>query len=149
MEWIVKKFSELSTEELFEIYQLRVSVFVVEQQCPYQEVDAADRAAYHIWCQDGEGIQAYARVLPPGVTFPETSIGRVISLQRRTGLGTALVSKAIEVAKEKCKADIIAIEAQVYVRQLYEKLGFRQTSEEFLEDGIPHIQMQWKVSSGQ
>ena len=149
MEWIVKKFSELSTEELFEIYQLRVSVFVVEQQCPYQEVDAADRAAYHIWCQDGEGIQAYARVLPPGVTFPETSIGRVISVKRRTGLGTALVSKAIEVAKETCKADIITIEAQVYVRQLYEKLGFRQTSEEFLEDGIPHIQMQWKVSSGQ
>ena len=145
MEWTVKQFSELSTEELFEIYQLRVSVFVVEQKCPYQEVDEADKAAYHIWCRDEEGIQAYARVLPPGVTFPETSIGRVISLKRRTGLGSALVSKAIEVARKQCQAGTITIEAQVYVRKLYEKLGFQQTSEEFLEDGIPHIQMQLKI----
>ena len=69
MELIVKHFSELSAEELFEIYKLRISVFVVEQNCPYQEADDADRAAYHVWLKDETGIKAYARVLPPGVTF--------------------------------------------------------------------------------
>ena len=142
MQLIVKHFSELSTAELFAIYKLRVSVFVVEQQCPYQEVDDADQAAYHIWLQDETGIKAYARVLPKGETFPTVSIGRVIAVKRRCGLGSKIVQAAIRTAKEKLGADRITIEAQVYARTLYEKAGFRPTSEEFLEDGIPHIQMQ-------
>ena len=142
MELIVKHFSELKIEELFEIYMLRVSIFVVEQKCPYQEVDDADRVAYHLWLKDADGIEAYARVLPQGVTFPTAAIGRVIAVKRRCGLGSKIVEAAIETAKEKFGADAITIEAQVYARSLYEKHGFRQTSEEFLEDGIPHIQMQ-------
>ena len=138
----VKHFSELSAEELFEIYRLRVSVFVVEQKCPYQEVDDADKAAYHLWLEDKDGIEAYARVLPRGVTFPTVAIGRVIAVKRRCGLGSEIVEAAIRTAKEKLAADKITIEAQVYARSLYEKAGFHQTSEEFLEDGIPHIQMQ-------
>lgn len=142
MEQIVKHFSALSAQELFEIYRLRVSVFVVEQKCPYQEVDDADRAAYHVWLQDESGIAAYARVLPPGTAFPTAAIGRVIAVRRRCGLGSRIVAAAIDVAETKLHADVIIIEAQTYARALYEKLGFRQTSEEFLEDGIPHIQMQ-------
>ncbi len=141
MELIVKHFSELSTEELFEIYKLRVSVFVVEQKCPYQEVDEADRVAYHLWLKDNDGIQAYARVLPSGVTFPTVSLGRVIAVKRHCGLGSRIVTAAIQIAEAKLNAKEITIEAQVYARSLYEKHGFRQSSEEFLEDGIPHIQM--------
>ena len=129
MELIVKHFSELSAEELFEIYKLRISVFVVEQNCPYQEADET-------------GIKAYARVLPPGVTFDSAAIGRVIAVKRRCGLGSKIVAAAVNIAKEKFGADKITIEAQTYARRLYEKAGFHQTSEEFLEDGIPHIRMQ-------
>ena len=145
MEIIVKHFSQLSAQELFEIYKLRVSVFVVEQHCPYQEVDDADKAAYHVWLQDEDGIEAYARVLPQGAAFPSAAIGRVIAVKRRLGLGSRVVAAAIDVAASKFNADKITIEAQVYARGLYEKLGFRQTSDEFLEDGIPHIQMQLEL----
>ena len=145
MEIIVKHFSQLSAQELFEIYKLRVSVFVVEQHCPYQEVDDADKAAYHVWLQDEDGIEAYARVLPQGAAFRSAAIGRVIAVKRRRGLGSRVVAAAIDVAASKFNADKITIEAQVYARGLYEKLGFRQTSDEFLEDGIPHIQMQLEL----
>ena len=96
MQYIVKHFSELTIEELLEIYKLRVSVFVVEQKCPYQEVDDADRNSYHIWFQDEDGIQAYARVMDGGVTFAEPSIGRIIARKRRCGLGSKLVSNGIQ-----------------------------------------------------
>lgn len=142
MNVIVKHFSELTTEELVEIYKLRVSVFVVEQQCPYQEIDDADKEAYHIWLQGEAGMEAYARVLPKGTAFPTVAIGRVIAVKRRRGLGSRIVAAAIDVAKERLGADTITIEAQVYARRLYEKTGFYQTSDEFLEDGIPHIRMQ-------
>lgn len=145
MELTVKHFSQLSAEELFEIYRLRVSVFIVEQRYPYQDVDDADRTAYHLWLRDENGIAAYARLLPPGVTFPTAAIGRVIAVRRRCGLGTRIVDAAINAAREKLSADVITIEAQVYARSLYEKAGFVQTSEEFLEDGIPHVQMQLRL----
>lgn len=95
-----KAFSELSAEELFEIYKLRISVFVVEQKCPYQEVDDADRAAYHLWLKDEDGIEAYARVLPRGVTFPTEAIGRVIAVKRRCGLGSKILEAAIHTEKK-------------------------------------------------
>lgn len=141
MKLIIKHFSELSVEELHEIYKLRVSVFVVEQNCPYQEIDDADKYAYHLWLKDENGIQAYARALPPGVTFDDASIGRVIAVKRRCGMGSRIVAAAIDVAKEKFSAKPLTIEAQVYARKLYEKAGFVQSSDEFLEDGIPHIHM--------
>ena len=145
MELVVKHFSELSAEELFEIYKLRVSVFVVEQKCFYQEVDDADPLAYHIWLKDEGGMEAYARVLPQGAVFPAASFGRVIAVKRRCGLGSQIVEAAIHTAKTKFHAEQITIEAQTYARSLYEKYGFRQTSEEFLEDGVPHIQMQLRL----
>lgn len=144
MELVVKHFDELTAWELFDLYKLRVSVFVVEQSCPYQEVDDADRVSYHVWLRDGDGIAAYLRVIPAGVNFEDVSIGRVIAVRRRCGLGTRIVAEGLRVAQERLGAQRVTIEAQTYARALYEKLGFRQTSAEFLEDGIPHIRMQWE-----
>ena len=141
MELVVKHFNELCTEELLDICRMRVSVFVVEQKCPYQEIDYADKQAYHIYLKDDQGIQAYARVLPQGVTFDEASVGRVIAVKRRCGLGRRIVAEAVRVAREKFDAGVIKIEAQVYARGLYEKVGFIQVSEPFL-DGIQHIIME-------
>ena len=146
MECIVKHFSQLTADELFLIYKLRVSVFVVEQNCPYQEVDDFDREAYHVFFRDEEGLQAYLRVLPGGTVFPEVSIGRVIAVKRRCGIGSRLLAEGIRTAKEKLHAKTIRIEAQTYAKPFYERAGFRQTSAEFLEDGIPHIRMRWKQS---
>jgi ElaA protein len=146
MELTVKHFDELGTQELFEIYKLRVSVFVVEQSCPYQEVDDADRQAYHIVLRDENGIEAYARVLPKGVNLEDVSIGRVIAVRRRCGLGSRIVAAAIDTAREKLHAEKITVEAQTYARGMYEKLGFVQTSDEFLEDGIPHVKMTLELS---
>lgn len=144
MKLVTKTFDELTTAELYEIYKLRISVFVVEQNCPYQEIDDADKTAIHLWQHDEDGIQAYARALPPGAIFPEASIGRVIAAKRRSGLGTQIVSAAIQTIKEKFHTQTIKIEAQTYVKSLYEKLGFTQISDQFLEDGIPHVMMEYK-----
>lgn len=141
MDLVVKHFKDLTIEELFEIYKLRVEVFVVEQECMYQEVDDVDKVSYHVYLKDKSGIQGYLRVIPKGQTFDEVSIGRVIAVKRRSGIGSEIVKKGIEVAKDKFEADCIVIEAQTYARKLYDNLGFIQCSEEFLDVGIPHIKM--------
>lgn len=141
MELVIKHFNDLTLKELHEIYKVRTAVFVVEQKCPYQEVDDADLVSYHLYLKDEQGIQAYIRVIPKGVTMEEVSIGRVISLKRRQGLASKLLKEGIKLAKEKFNATCIEIEAQVYARTLYEKVGFKQVSKPFLEDGIEHIKM--------
>lgn len=137
----VKRFEELSAAELYEILKLRVDVFVVEQNCPYPELDGRDKSAWHVYFRENGEITAYLRVLNPGAAFPEAAIGRVISTRRRCGLGTMLLREGIRVAKERLNASTIKIEAQTYARSFYEQQGFRQSSAEFLEDGIPHIEM--------
>lgn len=147
MELIIKRFDELTVDELYEILRLRVDVFVVEQECPYPDVDGRDPAALHVFLRDSGGvIQAYLRLLPPGQTFETASMGRVIARQRRQGLGTQIVAAGIRAASDQMGADVLTIEAQTYARKLYEQFGFVQTSEEFLEDGIPHIQMRLELS---
>lgn len=141
MELVVKKFDELTAKELYDILKLRVDVFVVEQECAYPEIDGKDLDAYHVWLKDEEGIAAYLRVLDKGVSFEDAAVGRVISARRRKGYGTIVLKEGIRIAREKFKADKITIEAQVYARKFYENVGFIQVSEEFLEDGIPHILM--------
>ena len=141
MELTVKRFEELSTDELYEIMKLRVDVFVVEQNCPYPELDGKDSSAWHVYFRENGVITAYLRVLDPGVSFRDAAIGRVISTRRRQGLGTKLLREGIRVARERMNAKAIRIEAQTYARDFYEQQGFRQTSDEFLEDGIPHIEM--------
>ena len=141
MKLVLKHFSELSAKELYEILRLRVDVFVVEQKCPYPEVDGKDLDAWHLWLEDEDGIEGYLRLLAPGVSFKEASIGRVIAKKRRCGLGSRLMQAGIEAVKEKYGETAIRIEAQVYAKPFYEKAGFKQVSDEFLDDGIPHIEM--------
>ena len=141
MELTIKHFDELNAQELFEIYRSRVAVFVVEQNCPYQEVDEADRRAYHIALRENGELVAYLRVVEQNVLRDEVTIGRVLSLQRRKGYASRLLAEGIRVAEEKLNADAIVIEAQTYAMPLYEKAGFIPVSEEFLEDGIPHVRM--------
>lgn len=149
MELVVKHFSELTAEELFEIYKLRVSVFIVEQNCPYQDITDVDKQSYHLWLKDEDGIVAYARAMAPGVTFEDASVGRIIAVKRRCGMGTRIVNEAVRIARERCNGTDITIEAQVYARGLYEKCGFRQISEPFLDDGIPHILMKLEMAREQ
>ena len=141
MELNVKTFSELSTRELYALLSLRVNVFVVEQKCPYPELDGRDPDALHLWLQDENGIQAYLRIMDRGVAGEYVTIGRVIAVQRRKGLGTRILAEGIRLARERFDAEQIYLEAQVYAKGLYEKQGFRTISEPFLEDGIPHVKM--------
>lgn len=141
MELTAKRYDELTRDELYEILRLRAAVFVVEQNCAYLDPDGRDDRAYHVTLRDEDGIAAYLRVLDRGVSFPEVSIGRVIAVKRRCGLGSRIVAEGIRVAREKYGARRIVIEAQTYACALYEKLGFRRAGEEFLEDGIPHVKM--------
>ncbi len=143
----VKHFQEFTVDELYEILKLRVSVFVVEQNCPYMELDDLDQSAIHVYLKDENGIQAYLRVMDKNISREYVSIGRVIAVKRRCGLGSKILSEGIRQAIENFGAKEIYLEAQTYAKGFYEKQGFRQVSEEFLEDGIPHIKMILEVSS--
>lgn len=146
MELIVKHFRDLTAEEVYDLLKLRVDVFVVEQNCPYPEIDGKDKDAYHVFLREGGVLKAYLRVLPPGAAFDTCALGRVVAAERRRGLGSRIVAAGIQTARERYHARAITLEAQVYARSLYEKAGFRQISEEFLEDGIPHIKMRLELS---
>ena len=148
MDLLVKTFDELSTRELYDLLRLRVDVFVVEQHCPYPELDGRDEAALHVWLQDETGIQAYLRIMDRGVSSEYISVGRVIAAKRRMGLGTRILAEGIRLARERFSAEQIYLEAQVYAKGLYEKQGFRVISEPFLEDGIPHVKMLLDLTSG-
>lgn len=143
MEWHLKRFEELSTNELYEILFERVAVFVVEQECYYPEVDGKDRQAYHLFLEDNGEVLAYARIIDAGVQFDEPAIGRgmIRTDHRGQGLARELLTRAITFIKETLQAPGIRIEAQYYLREFYQSLGFEITSEPFDEDGILHVQM--------
>lgn len=138
MKIFVKKFGELTTFDLYEILRLRVDVFVVEQACPYQEIDGKDYDAIHIYLEDAGQILAYARIYEEG---GEVHLGRVIAKERRQGYGSLILKEAIEAAKKFYQAKEIHIEAQTYAKNLYAKAGFVEDSEIFLLDGIEHVKM--------
>ena len=146
MEILIKKFKELTTDELYEILKLRVDVFVVEQTCPYEEIDGLDIDAIHVFIKKNNEIVAYLRVLDRGVESDDVAIGRVIAKYRRTGLGSKVLKEGIKAAQYRFNADAIYIEAQAYAKKFYENLGFIQTSEEFLLDDIPHIKMRLVIN---
>jgi ElaA protein len=141
MDLIVKRFEELSVDELYKILKARFDIFIVEQNCIYQEVDDKDQYSYHVFLKDDTGLKAYLRVVDKGVFFQEVTIGRVLTMERGCGLGSRILSEGINVARERMGAGKILIEAQSYAKGFYEKAGFRKSSEEYMEDGIPHIQM--------
>ncbi len=145
MQLFVKGFDELSLEELYEILKLRASVFVVEQKCPYLDPDGMDQEALHVFLKDDSGIKAYLRVMDRGAESEYVSIGRVTAVDRRQGLGTRILKEGMRVAEERFGAEFVYLEAQTYARELYIKLGFRETSGEFLLDGIPHVKMLYEV----
>lgn len=144
METVVKQFEELTVEELYEILRLRSEVFVVEQDCVYQDIDDKDKGAWHVFLRDDDGLEAYLRVLDKGAAFEEVSVGRVVTKKREQGFGKKIMEAGIKVAAEKLGADKIRIVAQSYAEGFYKKMGFVTVSEEFMYDGIPHVYMVWE-----
>ena len=141
MDAVILHYSELDRDTLYDILRLRMSVFVVEQDCVYMDIDGRDRDAYHLICREDGEIKGYLRILKPGAFFEEASIGRVIAVERRKGTASKMVSSAMDFIRDVLHESRIRIESQVYAMGLYEKLGFVKDGEEFLEDGISHIQM--------
>ena len=134
-------FQELTTDELYELLRVRSEVFVVEQNCVYQDMDGDDQKSIHLWLTENGRVVALARVCPAGTHMKEVSIGRVITTERGKGYGKQMMLHAIDAAIEHFGATLIDIEAQEYARGFYESVGFRQSSESFMLDGIPHIKM--------
>ncbi len=139
----IKTFQELTVDELYELLRVRTEVFVVEQDCVYQDMDGDDKEAIHVWLTEGDKVVALARVCPAGVHLPTISIGRVITTERGKGYGKQIMLAAIDVAVEHFGATSIDIEAQEYAKGFYEGVGFKQSSDTFMLDGIPHIKMRW------
>ena len=139
-----KTFQELTTDELYELLRVRSEVFVIEQNCVYQDVDYDDQKSIHLWLTEGEKVVALARVCPAGTHMKEISIGRVITTERGKGYGKQIMLHAIDAAVECFGATLIDIEAQEYAKGFYEGVGFKQSSDTFMLDGIPHIKMTWR-----
>ncbi len=139
----VKRFDELNTTELYEILRARAEVFIVEQDCVYQDLDNKDLGAYHVTVREDGKIVAYLRVLDRGVSYDTASVGRVITTEqgRGRGIGLILLKEGLKVAKKYFSADRITISAQCQARGFYEKAGFIAVSEPYLEDNIPHVRM--------
>ena len=143
MNFTVKKFQELTTSELYEILQLRSEVFVVEQDCVYQDVDGKDQKALHILGFKNDKIVAYTRLFDSGQYFDTPSIGRVVvkDTERKFGYGHDLIKASIQAIVENYKETKITISAQTYLQKFYESHSFVKVGEEYLEDDIPHIKM--------
>ena len=143
LQWILKKFDDLTAAELYAVMQLRNEVFVVEQNCAYQDADDKDLKSLHFMGWDGKTIVAYTRIIPQGVSYAEASIGRVVTSPkyRRTGAGRQLMQLSINNTFSQFNCSTIKIGAQLYLKSFYQSLGFIQCSQQYLEDNIPHIEM--------
>lgn len=144
MLWQAKTFEQLTTTELFEIYQARTAVFVVEQNCPYQEVDDKDLQAVHFFAKNAKNLTSYCRLIP---VDDGVHIGRVLVVKEYRGAGLAreLVQKAMNYSREHFPMQPIHAQAQSYLQGFYESFGFRAVSEVYLEDGIEHLDMMYSI----
>ncbi len=143
-EWLCAHFSDLSPDDLYDIMALRAAVFVVEQRCAYQDADGADKVSHHLWCRgSNREMLAYLRIVPPGVSYAEPSLGRIITSAsaRGTGLGREVVREGIDQLQRQYGVSPIRIGAQRYLLEFYGRFGFRATGTEYDEDGIPHSEM--------
>ena len=141
-------FSEIPSSKMYRILALRLDVFVVEQNCAYQDLDGKDEQSYWVWAEDEHGdVHATARLLPAGVSYNEISIGRVCSsfTSRGTGLGKALMNECLEQCEKIWGKQNITISAQQYLLKFYNELGFAEEGEMYLEDDIPHLKMKRKI----
>ncbi|MGD7045116.1 GNAT family N-acetyltransferase [Jeotgalibacillus proteolyticus] len=147
MKWKLHTFEELTVHQLYEILMARNAIFVVEQECAYQEIDGHDPRSFHLTLKDGEKLAAYARLLPAGVKYSVPSIGRIIvdPAYRGSGSGRKLLEKSLDIMINEWGADEINLQAQVYLRKFYRSFGFEETSAEYLDDGIPHVDMKMLV----
>jgi ElaA protein len=143
LEITIKTFQELTTKELYDLIQLRVDVFCVEQNCVYQDLDGKDEKAIHIIGKKNNKIIAYTRVFKAGDYFKESSIGRVVVRkdERQHKYGYDIMKASIQAVKEYFNETTIKLSAQTYLRKFYNNLGFKEIGQEYLEDGIPHIAM--------
>ena len=144
LDWQIKPYSELTTNEFHDIIALRLEVFVVEQDCAYLDLDGKDKKAYHLICRDGKGdIVSTARILPPGVSYDQCAIGRVVIDKdlRGQGVGHDLMKKCIDYALIEFGNSPILISAQKHLEKYYGHHKFISTGKEYLEDGIPHVEM--------
>ncbi len=143
MEITVKKFKELTLDELYDIMQLRSEVFVVEQNCVYQDIDGKDRKALHVIGRINDNIIAYTRCFAPGYYFEEAAIGRVVvsTKYRKHDFGHKIMKASILAIQENYQTTTIKLSAQTYLKRFYETHGFNAIGEGYLEDGIPHIEM--------
>ena len=143
IDWRFARFDELSPREIHELYRLRAAVFVVEQECAFQDLDGADPESWHLSGYRGDELVAYSRLVPPGVKYDEPSIGRIVTAQavRRTGLGRSLVHEALARAEHLWPGKPIRIGAQQRLARFYEEFGFVTASAPYDEDGIPHVEM--------
>ncbi|WP_425656854.1 GNAT family N-acetyltransferase [Tenacibaculum ascidiaceicola] len=143
MNFTVKNFQELTTSELYELLQLRSEVFVVEQDCVYQDIDGKDQKALHVIGVKEGKIIAYTRLFNSGEYFDTPSIGRVVvkDSERKYGYGHDLIKASIKAIVDNYNETTITISAQTYLQKFYESHGFKQVGEGYLEDGIPHIRM--------
>ena len=138
-----KAFEQLSTQQLYQILQLRAEVFVVEQNCPYQDLDELDFDSIHVCGYLDRELVAYSRLIKPGSKYSGASIGRVIikKVMRNSGTGKTLMHKSISECRKQWKEESIFISAQERLQRFYQKVGFVINSESYIEDGIPHIEM--------
>ena len=144
LDWQVKYYPELTTNEFHDIIALRLKAFVVEQNCSYLDLDGKDKKCYHIICRDGFGkVISTARILPPGLSYSEVSIGRVVidEASRGKGIGHELMVKCMAFAMDEFGKVPVRISAQKHLEQYYNKHGFTSTGKEYLEDDIPHVEM--------
>lgn len=147
MEFKAKYFYELTNRELYEILRAREAVFVVEQQCPYQDIDGKDYGSLHVFSEENDRVTSCLRLFQraPGVV----QLGRVITVVHGTGLGGRLLKEGIRLIRERFDAKSVYIEAQCYAIGFYAREGFRVISDEFLEGGIPHVKMELILSENE
>jgi len=140
---ITKKFSELDTEDLYQILRLRSEVFVVEQDCVYQDIDNKDQNAIHLYYKENDKIVAYTRIFKAGDYYENPCIGRVVVSKKNRGndLGKKIMIDSMEYIKQNIKGEKIELSAQKYLDKFYKDLGFYKIGEDYLEDGIPHQRM--------
>ena len=140
---ITKTFSELDTEDLYQILRLRSEVFVVEQDCVYQDIDNKDQNAIHLYYKESNEIVAYTRIFKAGDYYENPCIGRVVVSKKNRGkdLGKKIMIDSMEYIKQNIKGEKIELSAQKYLDKFYKDLGFYKIGEDYLEDGIPHQRM--------
>ncbi|MFA5575461.1 MAG: GNAT family N-acetyltransferase [Brumimicrobium sp.] len=144
LNWKIKHYNDLSLNEFHDIIALRIKVFIIEQNCPYQELDGKDKKSYHLICRDNEGeLVGTLRILPQGVAFKEVGLGRIVLDESVRGVNNG--HQMVEEAMKFCKAEFgevpIYMSGQKHLESFYQKHGFESTGKEYMEDNIPHVEM--------